>query len=109
MGIDKVKNGLYHLDNSSFNPNKITSFITYKTFIFLSCNTLMSHKPDVNSHVLNESIWHQRLGHVSMSRMKMLPFLSHDLHYNTVTYALNPNKPEHVFLRKDLLQNMHFN
>lgn len=63
--IGKERQGLYFLSTSLFQPSLIQVSPQCNTFI--SCTSV------------NNDLWHQRLGHMSISRMHMLPFLSQNL------------------------------
>ncbi|XP_075499123.1 uncharacterized protein LOC142537497 [Primulina tabacum] len=76
MGIGKERNGLYHLENTSSPHSGFYSFSHFPTSRFEpQCHTLTLDSTLVCSSV-NNSLWHQRLGHISVDRMKLLPFIS---------------------------------
>lgn len=73
--IGRERHGLYHLSTavpqSSFLPavHHISPSVP-QCKSFTSCNSV------------NNIMWHQRLGHMSISRMHMLPFISKHFHLN---------------------------
>lgn len=76
MGIGRERHGLYYLDNSSLQSSGVHTNFTFSTSKFPLCKSLLSAVNNSKcSSVSLEHLWHQRLGHISLSRMKMLSFL----------------------------------
>lgn len=72
MGIGEERNGLYYLDPTRFCFN----FADSNKLFSSSCKSFNSvvHKTRINN--TKDLNWHQRLGHPSLFRMHMLPFIS---------------------------------
>lgn len=75
LGIGRERNGLYRLDTSSFTIKQCHMHQLPKLYVYNSCKTLFSAMNHVQDNTRVDDLWHQRLGHISLLRMKMLPFL----------------------------------
>ncbi|XP_075524501.1 uncharacterized protein LOC142556890 [Primulina tabacum] len=76
MGIGRERQGLYYLDNSSW------KFLDSQPNLTLTDSRLPLYRSLLSAvngaqttAVSQETLWHQRLGHISLTRMRMLPFL----------------------------------
>lgn len=111
-GIGRMKDGLYHLDIFSFKSpaSKPTSLLLSSDSTH--CNTLSFPSNLITCTVVSNDAWHKRLGHMSISRMYMLPFHEFICYllliikslYLIVPFAHNLNKLEPHF-PSSLLQN----
>lgn len=85
MGIGRMKGGLYHLDISSFHSSTSKPKPFFLSSASTHCNTLSFPSNLITCTVVHNDAWHKRLGHMSISRMYMLPFIDNKVslsHYS---------------------------
>lgn len=99
MGIGRFKQGLYYLVPHSKSHHFHISKTLCSNF-FSSCNN--DHVVQIfTNHQDKSSLWHQRFGHISMSRLQLVPYIGEIMSFvmiSVILHVLLLNKPGCSFL-----------
>ncbi|KZV25423.1 hypothetical protein F511_19803 [Dorcoceras hygrometricum] len=76
MGIGKERQGLYHFTTKTIQETNFRDIVTLSSHMF-QCNNFQSRSTNnVPCKSVDINTWHKILGHMSITRMQLLPFVS---------------------------------